>query len=114
VKRPQPQDFFKDWKAREALAEAMIPLVGKLYRENNVSLYMYGRNMVNRSVTDLMKAHRFVRQVEHNELSEFDTFPMIEALAGMDLGQPMSTLASSPWGFRSRPTGARRGIICSR
>ena len=61
MNRPQPTDFFKDWKEREALAEAMIPLIGKLYRENNVSLYMYGRNMVNLSVTDLMKVHRFVR-----------------------------------------------------
>lgn len=86
MKRPQPDDFFKDWKQREALAEGMIPLIGKLYRENNVSLYMYGRNMVNRSVTDLMKAHRFVRQIESNELSEFETYPVIEALAQMDLG----------------------------
>lgn len=86
VKRPQPTDFFKDWKAREALAEAMIPLIGRLYREHNVSLYMYGRNMVNLAVTDLMKAHRFVRQIERNELSEFETFPMIKALAEMNLG----------------------------
>ena len=86
MNRPQPTDFFKDWKEREALAEAMIPLIGKLYRENNVSLYMYGRNMVNLSVTDLMKAHRFVRQIEQNELSEFETFPMIEALVEMGVG----------------------------
>ncbi|PCH50644.1 MAG: type I glyceraldehyde-3-phosphate dehydrogenase [Cellvibrionales bacterium] len=84
--RPQPTDFFRDWKDREALAEAMIPVIGKLYRENNVSLYIYGRNMVNLAVTDIMKAHRFVRQIEQNELSEFETFPMIEALAEMDLG----------------------------
>jgi len=86
VNRPQPTDFFKDWKEREALAEAMIPLIGKLYRENNISLYMYGRNMVNLSVTDLMKVHRFVRQIEHNELSEFETFPMITALVEMGIG----------------------------
>jgi len=86
MERPQPADFFKDWKHREALAEAMIPLIGKLNREHNVSLYLYGRSMVNRSVIDLMKAHRFVRQIEHNELSEFETFPVIERLAGMNLG----------------------------
>jgi len=86
VKRPQPDDFFKDWKEREALAEGMIPLIGKLYREHNVSLYMYGQNLVNRAVTDIMQAHRFVRQIEHNELSEFETYPVVKALAGMDLG----------------------------
>jgi glyceraldehyde 3-phosphate dehydrogenase len=84
--RPLPDDFFKDWKQREALAEGMIPVIGKLYRERNVSTYMYGNNMVNKSVTDLMKAHRFVRQVEMNELSEFDTAPMLEAVARLQLG----------------------------
>ena len=85
-KRPLPDDFFKDWKQREALAEGMIPVIGKLYRERNVSTYMYGNNMVNSSVTDLMKAHRFVRQVEMNELSEFDTAPMLDAVAKLQLG----------------------------
>ena len=75
--RPLPDDFFKDWKEREALAEGMIPLIGKLYRQSNINTYMYGNSMVNQSVTDLMKEHRFVRQVESNELSEFDTYPML-------------------------------------
>jgi len=85
-KRPLPDDFFKDWKQREALAEGMIPIIGKLYRERNVYTYMYGNSMVNKSATDLMKSHRRVRQVEHNELSEFDSFPMIEAIARQHLG----------------------------
>jgi glyceraldehyde 3-phosphate dehydrogenase len=85
-KRPLPDDFFKDWKDREALAEGMIPLIGKLYRQHNISTYMYGTSMVNKSVTDLMQAHRFVRQVEHNEISEFDTYPMLEGIANLQLG----------------------------
>tara|TARA_B100000446_G_scaffold46105_5_gene42309 strand:- start:68017 stop:69465 length:1449 start_codon:yes stop_codon:yes gene_type:complete len=86
VNRPKPDDFFKDWKEREALAEAMIPMIGKLNRESNVGIYMYGRTLVNRSVIDLMKAHRRVRQVEENELSEFETFPIVEALSNLNLG----------------------------
>jgi glyceraldehyde 3-phosphate dehydrogenase len=85
--RPLPNDFFKDWKEREALAEGMIPLIGKLYRQRNISTYMYGNSMVNKSVTDIMQDHRFVRQVEHNEISEFDTFPMLEAISKLPLGQ---------------------------
>ncbi len=84
--RPLPDDFFKDWKQREALAEGMIPVIGKLYRERNVSSYMYGQSMVSKSVTDLMKAHRRVRQVEMNELSEFDSAPMLDAIAKLHLG----------------------------
>jgi glyceraldehyde 3-phosphate dehydrogenase len=85
-KRERPADYFADWKEREALAEGMIPLVGKLYRNNNVKTYIYGQNLVNQSVLEIMQAHRFVRQVEQNELSEFETFPVIVALAELDLG----------------------------
>ena len=31
-------DYFPDWKEREALAEAMIPLIGKLYRSMSCSI----------------------------------------------------------------------------
>ena len=86
-KRPKPADYFSDWKQREALAEDMIPLIGKLHREHNVNTYIYGQQLYSRSVIDIMKAHRFVRQVEKNELSEFETFPVIKALAELNLGR---------------------------
>ncbi len=85
-KRPRPDDYFKNWKEREALAEGMIPLVGRLSREKNVKCYIYGRSLVNRSVLEIMKDHRYVRQVEGNELSEFETYPMLAHLSGLDLG----------------------------
>lgn len=85
-KRERPDDYFKDWKEREALAEGMIPLVGQLSRQRNVKCYIYGKSLVNRSVTQIMKDHRYVRQVEENELSEFETFPVIKAVSELDLG----------------------------
>ena len=85
-KRPRPDDYFSDWKEREALAEAMIPLVGTLSRERNVKSYIYGRSLVNQSVLDIMKSHRWVRQMEDNELSEFETSPVLKAVSQMDLG----------------------------
>lgn len=78
-------DYFPDWKEREALAEAMIPLIGKLYR-NNIVLYCFGRALYNQSVTKLMKHHRYVRQVAQNELSEFETFPILKAISELELG----------------------------
>lgn len=77
---------FQDWQEREALAEAMIPLIGQLYRKNNVVTSLYGRAMVNQSVIRIMKDHRFVRQVEGTELSVRDTHPILEAMAGMNMG----------------------------
>ena len=82
---PHLEDYFPDWKEREALAEAMIPIIGKLYRKN-VVVYCYGRALYNRSVTDIMKTHRFVRQVAENELSEFESYPILEAMSRLDLG----------------------------
>ncbi|MFT4518530.1 MAG: glyceraldehyde 3-phosphate dehydrogenase [Halioglobus sp.] len=85
-KRERPDDYFKDWKEREALAEGMIPLVGRLAREKTIKCYIYGKPLVNRSVLEIMKDHRYVRQVEANELSEFETFPVLVRLSQLDLG----------------------------
>ena len=82
---PSLEDYFPDWKEREALAEAMIPLIGALYRKNVVA-YCYGRALYNQSVTQIMKTHRYVRQVAQNELSEFESFPIVKALSEMDMG----------------------------
>jgi glyceraldehyde 3-phosphate dehydrogenase len=84
--RPKPNNYFDDWKEREALAEAMIPVLGMLYRERNIKVYMYGRGMVNRSVIDIMKYHSAVREVEKNELSEFETYPILKAISELDVG----------------------------
>lgn len=83
--RPGLDGVFADWKEREALAEAMIPMIGGLYRRN-VAMYIYGVPLYNTSVIDLMKAHRFVRQIEQNEMSEFETHPIMEIMSGLDLG----------------------------
>lgn len=72
--KPGLDEVFSDWKQREALAEAMIPLIGQLYRRN-VVIYIHGVPLFNQSVIEMMKAHRRVRQIEKNELSEFETHP---------------------------------------
>ncbi len=76
---------FDDWKARETTAEAMIPLIGRLYRKYNVIPSIYGRAVINQSVIGILKAHRFVRQVEDRELSVHDTMPILEKMDTMNL-----------------------------
>ncbi|MDX9686602.1 glyceraldehyde-3-phosphate dehydrogenase [Halopseudomonas formosensis] len=82
----QYEQCLDNWTDREATAEAMIPLIGRLYREHNVVTSIYGRALVNRSVISLLKSHRFARQIDDNELSVHDTFPVIKALVDLDLG----------------------------
>ena len=83
-RRPKVDDYFGDWKWREALAESMVPIVGKLYR-NGVRILMYGRPLLNCSALEIMKLHRFVREVEGNELSEIETYPVLEQISKMKL-----------------------------
>tara|TARA_B100001250_G_scaffold99923_1_gene84063 strand:- start:73 stop:1539 length:1467 start_codon:yes stop_codon:yes gene_type:complete len=85
VERPNVEDYFGDWKQREALVQEMIPVIGRLFSQRNVGIYIYGRPLHNRSVTFIMKSHRFVRQVERNEMSEFETHPMLMAMEELDL-----------------------------
>jgi len=83
-KRILPEDAFGDWKWREALAESMVPLIGSLYRDG-INLMIYGKSLVNESPVSIMKAHRFARQTDNNELSELETFPIIKYISTLKL-----------------------------
>ncbi|GAA3053087.1 MULTISPECIES: glyceraldehyde-3-phosphate dehydrogenase [Actinomycetes] len=84
---PNPADeHLQQWIDRESMAEAMIPLIGRLYRENNVVTGIHGRKLVNQSAIDILKAHRFARQVDETELPISETLPLVEALTTLDLG----------------------------
>ena len=85
MERPNVDDYFGDWKQREALVQEMIPVIGQLFSQRNVGISIYGRPLHNRSVTFIMKSHRFVRQVERNEMSEFESHPVLMAMAKLDL-----------------------------
>lgn len=82
-----------EWSRREELAEAMIPLIGRLHRENRVVVNIHGRSLINQSVTDIIKAHRWARQIDTVELSLEETFPIVEALGTLNLGPASVDLA---------------------
>ena len=83
-KRILPEDSFGDWKWREGLAELMVPIIGSLYR-NGTNILIYGKSLVNESPVAIMKAHRFARQADNNELSELETFPILKYIETLDL-----------------------------
>ena len=83
----QINQHLSNWTERESTAEAMIPLIGRLYRKNNVVTSVYGRAIINQSVIDIIRAHRFVRQVEDSELSVHDTLPILQAMDKLELGR---------------------------
>jgi len=77
--------YLKDWQAQEAAAERMLPILGSLYREKNIVVSVYGRSLVNSTAIDILKAHRFARQILDEELSVLDSFPLLKAICKLDL-----------------------------
>jgi glyceraldehyde 3-phosphate dehydrogenase len=78
-------DYLKDWRGLEEYSEWMLPMIGRLYRDNNIVTTVYGRSLVHSSTIEILKAHRFARLVLDHELSVRDTFPILEAMTKMDL-----------------------------
>ncbi|MBB3101740.1 glyceraldehyde 3-phosphate dehydrogenase [Azomonas macrocytogenes] len=96
-----------EWIDREAQAEAMIPLIGQLYRNNNVVTSIYGRGLINRSVIAILKAHRFARHrvSDHEELSVHDTFQILKTMSDMALGAASVDLGKLVGKFRAEGNG---------
>ncbi|MGP4088407.1 glyceraldehyde-3-phosphate dehydrogenase [Streptomyces sp. KR55] len=80
------EDSFTNWKHREEIAESMIPVIGKLHRERDVTVLLHSRSLVNKSVVSILKTHRFARQIAGEELSVTETMPFLQALTALDLG----------------------------
>lgn len=100
------QSHFNDWTKREAAAEDMIPLIGRLYRENNVVTSIYGRAIINQSVIGLLKSHRFVRQIENKELSAVDSLEVLRVMAGLNLGHARIDIGKLAVSFKENGAGS--------
>ena len=88
------------WSDREALAEALVPLVGRLHRENKVVTTVFGRSLVHKSVTEIIKAHRFTRRILGEELPLKDTLNIVETLTKLKLGTCNIDVAKLAQGYK--------------
>jgi len=86
-------DEISRWNARQELAEAMIPLIGGLYRNHGVVTSIHGRRLINQSPVEVLKAHRFARQLNESELPIEETMPIMVALSSMALNSASIDLA---------------------
>ncbi|GAA4902345.1 glyceraldehyde-3-phosphate dehydrogenase [Ferrimonas pelagia] len=77
--------YLQSWQERFELAEAMQPLIGKLYRNQGVEVLIYGRPLLNASTIDITKAHRLVKKYEGSKLRLRESFPFIEALSRLNV-----------------------------
>jgi glyceraldehyde 3-phosphate dehydrogenase len=78
-------EHLSDYNQRLEAAEAMLPLVGKLWRNNGVPTYVYGAPLHLKSPTELLEAHRSARHLAHQDLSAVDTYGVIKVIAELNL-----------------------------
>ncbi|MFE1173079.1 glyceraldehyde-3-phosphate dehydrogenase [Streptomyces sp. NPDC058773] len=98
-------DSFTNWKTREEIAESMIPIIGKLHRERDVTVLLHSRSLVNKSVVSILKTHRFARQIAGAELSVTETMPFLQALTSLDLGPSQIDIALLAEAYRTDDRG---------
>ena len=96
-------DHFERWREDEATAEAMIPLMGRLYRDNDVILYIFGKKLTRTSI-EIMKAHRYARNFIDRELSVQETMPVLVALTTMQLDSAKIDIGKLAAGFQAADT----------
>ena len=75
----------QSWANKQRAAEELTPLVGRLYRESDVLLTVYGRSLLNKSVTGIIKAHRYARHFDGVDLDLDETLAIARQLAELDL-----------------------------
>lgn len=68
------------------LAEQMIPLVGKLYREHGIIITVFGRKLMNASTIDILKAHRLSQTMVGAEINIDSTMQILQNVQAMNVG----------------------------
>ncbi len=90
------------WIDNETVAESMVPIIGGLYRRNNVVTTIHGRRLPNRSAIELLKLHRFARHLDGEELSPQEILPVLHRLSTLDLGPAVIDVADLNRRFRTQ------------
>ncbi len=94
----------QEWTAKQDAAEQLIPFVGRLHRNNDVLLTVYGRSLLNKSAIGVIKAHRYARHFDGQDLDLGETLAIAKALDEMNLGAARVDLGRLAAGFRAADT----------
>ncbi|KAA9159016.1 glyceraldehyde-3-phosphate dehydrogenase [Microbacterium lushaniae] len=68
------------WAAQEALAEQLIPRIGRLYRDHGVVTSIHGQRLINLSATGVIAVHERAAHLGHEQLRLEETARVLDAL----------------------------------
>ncbi|QUW20077.1 glyceraldehyde-3-phosphate dehydrogenase [Agrococcus sp. Marseille-Q4369] len=74
---PAVDSAHQAWLDRVALAESAVPIIGRLYRERDVVTHVHGKQLVNQSPIEILKAHRWARRVGERVLRIEDSMAVL-------------------------------------
>lgn len=91
-----------EWSHKEAIAEGLVPVIGRLYREHGIVCSVHGRSLLNLSPIDIVRIHRYARHIDGHELDIRQTDTVLRAVdslnpgpASIDIARLVSAFASS-------------------
>lgn len=90
------------WSQQQRYAESMVPIIGELYRTHGIIVTVFGNSLVNKSPLQIIELHRVARVNVDDEISVSDTYPILAAMAELDLGPARIDVGNlaSHWGMR--------------
>ena len=78
-------EHLANYNDRLEAAEAMLPIIGKLWRNRGIPTYVYGIPLHLKGPIDILKAHRSARHLARQELSAVDSCRVVRCIADLDL-----------------------------
>ena len=78
------EEEIETWKGFENAADQMVPIVGQLYRVNNVICTVFGKGLVHKSSIDIIKLHSFVCKHMGYQLTPHNTLTILHAIQLMN------------------------------
>lgn len=99
----------QDWSVQQRSAEAMVPIIGELYRRNGVIVTLFGNSLVNKSPLEILELHRKCRVNFGNDVNLLNTFPVLSAMAELELGPARIDLGNLEAHFAGSANGLSVG-----
>lgn len=90
----------QEWNTKSELAEQILPGVGRLFRNNDVLLTIYGRSLLNKSTIGIVKAHRYARHFDGKDLDLNETLAIVNELQKLNLTGARLDLGRLAAGYR--------------
>lgn len=79
------QAHIDDWNEREKLAFKAVTIVNQLWLNRSVELLLFRRSLFNEGPVEILKHHRYARDISQRDLEIFDSIKIMEALVDLPL-----------------------------